>query len=254
MLILRYAAAVLFFVAVPVFLVLTFVRIAAVEPAVHELGFSRHDSVGRTGIDRAQLDGAAREIIRYFRNDDELLAIRVTVDGEEQALFTEREILHMKDVKALMALTFRVHEAAFVSVVGYVIAVLVWNRERPIDELARRLRVAGIATVGVLGVAASAVMVGFDSLFRQFHLLSFANDFWQLDPRRDHLVQMYPQGFWFEVTLAVGLLAAACGALLWLAGFGYEWYAARTQPALAVSEAPVVDSDIEAEEPGQAQA
>ncbi|MCY4455238.1 MAG: TIGR01906 family membrane protein [Chloroflexi bacterium] len=250
MLILRYAATLLFFVAVPVFLVLTFVRIAAVEPAVHEFGFSRHDSVGRTGIDRAQLDGAAREIIRYFRNDDELLAIRVTVDGEEQALFTEREILHMKDVKALMALTFRVHEAAFVYVVGYVIAVLAWNRERPIDELARRLRVAGIVTVAVLGVAASAVVVGFDSLFRQFHLLSFANDFWQLDPRRDHLVQMYPQGFWFDVTLAVGLFAAACGALLWLAGFGYEWYAARTQPALAVGEAPVVDSDSGAEARG----
>ena len=243
MLILRSAATGLFFLAVPVFLVLSFVRIATVEPAVHEYGFSRYDAVQRTGIDRVQLDWAAREIIRYFRNDEELLGIRVTVDGQEQPLFNEREVLHMKDVKALINLTFRVHEAAFVYVVSFVVAVLVWNRERPIDELARRLRVAGIGTVALLGVAASAVAVGFDSLFRQFHVLSFANDFWQLDPKRDHLVQMYAQGFWFDVTLAVGLSTVACGALLWLAGFAYERYVGRPRPALAVGEAPVVDSD-----------
>ena len=241
--VLRYVATGLFIVAVPVFLVLTFVRIAAVEPRVHEYGFSRYDAVDRTGIDRAQLDLAARDIIRYFRNDDEFLAILVTVDGQEQLLFSEREVLHMKDVKDLMGLTFRVHEAAFVYVVAFVVAVLVWNRERPIDELASRLRFAGIGTVALLGAAALAVVVGFDSLFRQFHVLSFANEFWQLDPRRDHLVQMYPQGFWFDVTLAVGVLAAACGALLWLAAFGYERYTRDTRPALAVGAAPVVGSD-----------
>ena len=149
----------------------------------------------------------------------------------------------MKDVKDLMQLAFRVHEAAFVYVVAFVVAVLVWNRERPVDELARAVRFAGIGTVALLGVAASAVVVGFDALFRQFHVLSFANDFWQLDPKRDHLVQMYPQGFWFDVTLAVGLLAAACGGLLWAAAYGYEWWARDARPALASDDAPVVDSD-----------
>lgn len=243
MLVLRRAAAGLFLVAVPVFLVLTFVRIAAVEPWVHEYGFTRYDAVERSGIDRAQLDEAAREIIRYFGNDEEFLAIVVRVDGQDRALFNEREVLHMKDVKDLMQLAFRVHEAAFVYVVAFVVGVLVWNRERPMDELSWYVRLAGIATVALLGVAASAVVVGFDALFRQFHVLSFANDFWQLDPKRDHLVQMYPQGFWFDVTLAVGLLAAACGGLLWAAAYGYEWYARNARPALASGDAPVVDSD-----------
>ena len=87
MLVLRRAAAGLFLVAVPVFLVLTFVRIAAVEPWVHEYGFSRYDAVERSGIDRGQLDEAAREIIRYFGNDEEFLAIVVRVGGQERALF-----------------------------------------------------------------------------------------------------------------------------------------------------------------------
>lgn len=243
MLILRSLATALFIVAVPVFLVLSFVRIAAVEPRVHEYGFTRYDAEQRTGIDRAEIDRAAREIIRYFRNDDELLAITVTVDGEERELFNEREVLHMKDVKDLIGLAFGVHEIAFLYLVAFVVGVLAWNRVRPMEELARDVRVAGIATVVLLVVAASAVVVGFDALFRQFHVLSFANDFWQLDPKRDHLVQMYPQGFWFDVTLAVGLLAAACGGLLWLSAFGYERYVRRATPEPPPTDAPVVDGD-----------
>ena len=52
------------------------------------------------------------------------------------------------------------------------------------------------------------------------------------------------------MTLAVGLLAVACGALLWLAGFGSERYARDKRPALAVGAAPVVDSDTVAETGG----
>ena len=65
------------------------------------------------------------------------------------------------------------------------------------------------------------MLIGFDELFRQFHLLSFANDFWQLDPRTDHLIQMFPRGFWFDVTLAVGAITVLEGAALMAAGYGY---------------------------------
>ena len=240
MLILRGVATGLFVVAVPVFLVLTFVRIAAVEPRVHEYGFSRYDAVEATGIDRAQLDRAAREIIRYFRDDEEVLDIRVTVDGAEEPLFNEREVLHMRDVKELMQFTFRVHEIAFAYLVSYVAAVFLWSRERPLRQLAQQALVAGLGTVGLLGVAALSVLIGFDALFRQFHVLSFANDFWQLSLSRDHLVQMYQQGFWFDVTLAVGVLSVATGGLLAGLSYLYVRHARRTQPTQQGEGAAVV--------------
>jgi integral membrane protein (TIGR01906 family) len=217
----RWAATALFVVAVPVFLVLTFVRIAAVEPRVHEYAFAQYDAEATTGVERAQLDRAAREIIRYFRDDEELLAIRVTVEGQEQPLFSPREVLHMRDVKDLMNVAFRVHELAFVYLVSYVAAVFLWSRERPVRRLAHQAVTAGVLTVGLLSFAAAGVLVGFDDLFRQFHVLSFSNDLWQLSPARDHLIQMYPRGFWFDATLAIGLLAAASGALLAVLGYAY---------------------------------
>ena len=224
----------MFIVAVPAFLLLSNVRIAAMEPRVYEYSISRYDAVGRTGIDLVQLDRAAREIADYFRNDESLLAIRVTVDGSEQPLFNPREVLHMRDVKRLFRAVFRLHEIAFVYVVGYVAAVFLWSRERSMRRLAQQSVAAGAVTAGAMAGGAVAVLIGFDELFRRFHLLSFANDFWLLDPRRDHLVQMFPRGFWFDVSLAVGLLTVIEGSLLALAGYGYlAWIDRRSRRAAA---------------------
>ena len=217
----RRVATALFIVSLPVFIVLTNVRIATVEPRVHEYSFARYDVEATTGVERDELDRAAREIIDYFRNDADLLDIEVTAEGELAPLFSEREVLHMRDVKSLMRATFRAHEIAFVLLVACVTAVFLWSRERSLTRLASQLRIAGVLTVVLLGVSAVAVLVGFDSLFRQFHVISFANDLWKLSPARDHLIQMYPRGFWFDVTLAVGLLSALEGALLALAGHAY---------------------------------
>jgi uncharacterized membrane protein len=34
----------------------------------------------------------------------------------------------------------------------------------------------------------------------------FTNDFWQLDPDTDRLIQMFPEEFWAEATFIVGAL------------------------------------------------
>ncbi len=219
----RWIATALFFIAVPLFLVLTNVRVAAMEPRVYGYAYSQYDGVARTGIDRTQLDAATGEIVSYFRSrsGDELLDIRVLVDGEVEALYTQREVLHMRDVRNLFQLTFRVQEIAFVYLVTYVVVVFLWSRERGLRELATQSMIAGGATVALLGATAIGVLMGFDRLFEQFHLLSFSNDFWRLDPATDRLVQMFPFGFWFDVTLAVGVISAVQGGLVALAGYGY---------------------------------
>lgn len=219
---LRPAAAFIFIAAIPIFLVLTNVRIATTEQRVYEYSFSRYDAEDVTGIERSELDRAASEIIVYFRaGDADALDIRVVDDGEIVPLFNQREVLHMRDVRDLIRATFRLHEIAFVYIVGYIAAVFLWSGERPMRRLARQAMIAGGATVGVLAVAAVGVLIGFDSLFTQFHLLSFSNDFWKLSPARDHLIQMFPQGFWFDVTLGVGVITIVQGLAILGAGWAY---------------------------------
>ena len=232
---LRPAAAFIFIAAIPIFLVLTNVRIATTEQRVYEYSFSRYDAEDVTGIERSELDRAASEIIGYFRDGDaDALDIRVVDAGEIVPLFNQREVLHMRDVRDLIRATFRLHEIAFVYIVGYIAAVFLWSGERPMRRLAREAMIAGGATVGVLAVAAVGVLVGFDSLFTQFHLLSFSNDFWKLSPARDHLIQMFPQGFWFDVTLAVGVITIVQGLAILGAGWAYvRWRDAQGAPSSA---------------------
>jgi integral membrane protein (TIGR01906 family) len=220
----RWLTTTLFIISVPVFLVLTNVRIAATEARVYDYSFSHYDVEETTGIDRAQLDRAAAEMVRYFENNDPLLTTRVRIDGVEQPLFSARETLHMRDVKQLFQNVFFLQEVTFVYIVAYVSAVFLWARERSLRGLALQCMQAGLLTALLLTIGALAVLVGFDSLFREFHLLSFSNDFWELDPARDHLIQMFPQGFWFRVSFLVGLAGIIEGLALAAAGyFTLQW-------------------------------
>lgn len=211
----RTVAATLFVIAVVVALLLTNVRIAATQPAIYEYSFSQYDAVETTGVARSELDRAAREIVEYFGSGHVPdLIIAVTIAGQSQSLFNEREILHMRDVRELFRGAFRVQELALIYIVGYVGIVAFRRRRRALDHVARLALSAGALTVGLIGATGVAVLIGFHWLFTQFHLLSFSNDFWRLDPRTDRLIQMFPDGFWFDVTIGVAVITLVEGLLI----------------------------------------
>ena len=83
--------------------------------------------------------------------------------------------------------------------------------------LARLARYAGYGsglTLGIVLLAGIGSLAGFDRLFLAFHLVSFANDLWQLDPRRDYLIAMFPQAFFFDATMLIAVAASVQAALL----------------------------------------
>ena len=71
----------------------------------------------------------------------------------------------------------------------------------------------GTVVVGLLGV------VFFDTAFEIFHQTFFPAGSYLFDPRTERLVQLFPQQFWVESTIAVGgvLVGLALG-LAWLGG------------------------------------
>ena len=64
-----------------------------------------------------------------------------------------------------------------------------------------------------------ASSINFSWIFTQFHLLSFSNDLWILDPRKDKLIMMFPQRFFLETTLLIGLFTIVEYLIIW---FGFE--------------------------------
>lgn len=209
MVILSRLAAVCFIVALPVFLITSNVRILASDTAFYRHGFREYHADRSTGIALPELDRAAGEIVSYFEDDATTLRILVTQDGQETSLFNARETEHMKDVKSLMQVVYRANEISLAVVIAYVTCVVLWARERSLRALAAQ-SLLGVG-LGILVVAAigAFALTGFDAAWTRFHELVFSNDLWMLNPATDHLIQMFPEGFWQESTLIVGALTAA---------------------------------------------
>ena len=196
------AAAVVFAVALPVALVGTNVRVLFTTPPLYDFALREYDLPAITGIPRVELERAMAEIRDYFTNDQSLLRITVTDEqGHTNPLFTPREVIHMRDVKHLVRGIFAAQTVALVYVIGYV--ALRWAVERRAAwvGLARLTRASVLGSLAVAMGFGGAALIGFDDLFTRFHELSFSNEFWQLDPRVHHLVQLFPEDFWLVSTV-----------------------------------------------------
>lgn len=216
----RFAAA-CFVLAFPILLITANVRFLASDTAFYRHGFREYHADRVTGVPMTDLDRAADEIVSYFEDDSTTLRIIVTADGQESSLFNTKETEHMKDVKSLMRVVYRANEISLVIVIAYIAAVVLWARERPLRSLAV-LSLAGVGTglaiVAVIGVFA---LTGFDAAWTRFHEIVFSNDLWRLDPATDHLIQMFPEGFWQEATFIVGGLTLAEVAVIVVTSLAY---------------------------------
>jgi integral membrane protein (TIGR01906 family) len=223
---------VIFIVAVPLFLVTGSVTWAVNDPSVYNRGFEKYSISLFTGITDADLRQAGADLRRYFNSNEEPLELRARVFGEEREIFNQREVAHMRDVKGLIR---GVYFFAGLSALYLLEAIAggFWKFRRAfLDRLARLLWWGGGLTLALVVVVGLFALLGFDALFLTFHQLSFSNDFWQLDPRRDYLIIMFPQGFWFDATMRVATTAVA-GAII-LTGISgiYLLYRRWKSPAL----------------------
>ena len=227
----------LFILAMPVFLVTASVTWAVNDLRLYGHGFDTYDIPAATDIEREGLMQAARDIRAYFNSTQEPLDVRARVFGQEQALFGAREVAHMRDVKRLIWGVYIVGAVTGVYLVGATLAGFLWKGARFAPQLSRWVLWGGGLTVGLIAAIGLTTLVAFDQLFLVFHQLSFANDFWKLDPARDYLVIMFPDGFWFNATLFVAL--ASIGMALALSAVSVGYLLARRRRALR-GEGPIL--------------
>jgi integral membrane protein (TIGR01906 family) len=144
----------------------------------------------------------------------------------------------MRDVKALMRNVFRMNEVSMAYVLLYIGGVFVWAGQGSLRRLAW-LSLGGVG-VGALavGLVGLAFIGGFEATWDRFHEIVFANDFWQLNPRTDRLIQMFPEDFWFEASLIVGALTIAEALAIVVASVGCLLFAPRGERPTAPPATP----------------
>ena len=214
-------AAACFILAIPVFLITSNVRLLTSNVGFYRHGFREYNAAGVTGVSLEDLDRAGQDIVDYFENDSSTLHVLVTEDGQEVSLFNTRETDHMKDVKWLVQVVYRLNDISLAVIIAYVAGVFLWSREKSLRTLAYQA-LAGVG-VGALfvGVVGAFALTGFDAAWVKFHEIVFRNDLWQLNPATDHLIQMFPEGFWEESTVIVAALTIAEVVIIVALSLGY---------------------------------
>ena len=218
---LRWLPGALFVIAVPVFLVTGSITWAFNNIGLYEDGFRKYRISYASGITTEDLRQVAVDLRAYFNSGEEPLDVRARIFGSERDLFNEKEVIHMHDVKRLVRGVYWAFAVSAACLVAVVAAGFALQRRRFTPRLARHAVWGGGLTVGLLLAFGLVATFGFDALFLLFHQVSFANDFWKLDPRTDYLVLLFPQGFWFDATMWAALRALGGGVLLAAAGGGY---------------------------------
>jgi integral membrane protein (TIGR01906 family) len=167
----------------------------------------RADAAAWTGFSPSQLRAATDSIL----SDLVLGPPRFDVQVVGRPVLTGAERAHMRDVRGVFT--------AFGILAIAALAVLA----------AARLALTGRASFwrgvrgGAAGLAVIVVAIGvvgafaFDTAFEVFHRLFFAGGTYTFDPRTDRLVQLFPDQFWFETSMAAGATILVFTGCAWLA-------------------------------------
>ena len=166
----------------------------------------RADAAAWTGYTPADLRSATDAILA-----DLVLGppdFDVAVNGAP--VLSEAERSHMRDVRGVFAGFYAAATVGLVVVIAGRVAARAsrsWTRIR----FWRAVRGGAAVTAAGIAVAGVVAAVAFDAAFEVFHRLFFAAGTYNFDPRTARLVQLFPDAFWSETSIAVGAVIFALG-------------------------------------------
>ena len=175
---------------------------------MYRYAFDRYDAERSTGLSRADLDSTAGALRAYFNNGEKTFYHTVSEDGPQTSVFNARETRHMQDIKSLFVIVNRAQELSVVYVLAYIVAMFIWSREGSLRQLAgQSLPVSDWVRYSSAHRYLRGVRI--PVRVRSLPHDRVLDDFWQLNPETDHLIQMFPEPFWRDMTIFLGLMCAA---------------------------------------------
>lgn len=195
-------------------------------PGYFEQEYEKYDVLSdlpsMTMSDADGLMAVTEHMMHYLRGDEgyDELQIEAMMDGELRGFFSEREIAHMEDVRVLFVGAQRLRMlSAVVCAVSLLVMYLICRRDMPYVLSRSVLLGTGILLL-LLGVLAYVLATDFSDAFVTFHHIFFDNDLWILDPRVDMLINIVPEGFFFDTAMRIAAVFGGCvAAVLGLSAF-----------------------------------
>lgn len=208
----------------PVVLILAAVRIL-LSPVFIEIEYRLpnfpKDPYGFTQEDRLSYANIARMYL--LNNEDISYLADLRFPGGEEAppsscqymqdctmLYNQRELKHMVDVKNVVKAALNVWYLSFLGLV--IFGVFAWFGKQTRLYLQALVR-GGWLTMILIGAILLFVVAAFGIIFVLFHQIFFESGTWMF-LYSDTLIRLFPEQFWRDIFIAVGVLSAGMGLLL----------------------------------------
>ena len=175
---------------------------------INDIGYQtrsfEHYKISKTTyLDLNELETISKGIRYYFNSTQSSLEVSFP-NSPDTSVFNDKEISHMKDVKTIIHYIY----VLFALTLGIVIATIFGYIQNSYAKkrFFQLMIISSIITLVTTILIGVLMLFAFEQMFLLFHLISFNNDDWILNPSTDYLLMMYPLPFWFSVSARVGIM------------------------------------------------
>ena len=186
---------------------------------LYSYNWNRNNIPVSTNLSIDDLNFISNKIKTYFSDDNERLNIKIKVNGYENSIYNEKEITHMIDVKNLIKFVYMTSIVSTVILILSIISLIYFSKENSYNLLSSTIKNSFLIFGSIVSIFILASITNFTWVFTKFHMLSFSNDLWILDPKKDMLIMMFPERFFLETTLLIGLFTICEYIAIW---FGFH--------------------------------
>ena len=172
-------------------------------------GFINHGGTTHLNFPGEYYDEAAQGIALYMDGQKDHIP---HPDGSGNPLFSENEMLHLKDVQGIVNVLKIIRWVGGLTAIAGIGAAWFLGKKQGMTSILHEIWQGFAWASGILITVALGIciwgFVDFESLFVQFHLVSFSNDLWLMDPLNDLMIALMPESFfmWYAGELLKSLL------------------------------------------------
>lgn len=169
--------------------------------------FERYANTSASGVEKGAYPALAAGLADYFAFETDTPQVVVQKGGELSEAYSEKELVHLSDVRALFAGLNAVGMIALIICALLILLMAVYVRKYGWTAAAHGYLYGLLVAVILLGVLVIWALTNFDGLFITLHKVLFTNDLWLLNPQTDVLIQLMPTPMFTHLAGVVALRA-----------------------------------------------
>lgn len=185
---------VLIVIFLPIFTLLQIVDSSVFNLNFYEKKYEQYNIEDVTGKNSDELIIITEDLLNYLHQRD--------LELKNKDEYSNRDIIHLVDVKDLFQKGFLIKRLSFIISITAMIALYSQNTK----NLYKSTYYSSIISLAIILFLLLFSYLNFDKLFTYFHLVLFDNDYWILDPEKDLLIQLFPEGFFIDIFSKIALL------------------------------------------------